>query len=295
MTTTPHSGRRRRGAPPDITRRYFLQSAAGASLLVAVALNIVAVLLLWRWWETGPTEVVAAPSVEHLVALTVSPPVPTARIEARLPPAYTPQPVPTPTPAPEPTATLAPTPTANPADTRRRVGIIAGHSQNDSGAVCEDTGLQEVQVTEEVARLLAERLTHAGLHVDVLAEFDPALTLYKANVLVSIHVDSCLDWEGLTGFKVARSSQSLIPETEDLLVACLNERYGDVTGLPRHDTSITPNMTSYHAFRKIASDTPAAIIELGFLYKDRPILTGGRARLARGLSESILCFLDTQK
>lgn len=258
-----------------------MRSAAGASLFGAIVLNVVAMVLLWRWWDARPTLAAQQPA-----------PTPTAAVVSALPPLYTPQPVPTPTPAPQPTPTLAPTPDV--ADTRPRIGIIAGHWQNDSGAVCDDDGLQEVQITVAVAERVQMLLERQGYHVDLLAEFDPALTNYAGAALVSLHADSCLNWEGLTGFKVARSAMSAIPEIEDRLVACLYEEYGRASRLPRHDASITPNMTDYHAFRQIATDTPAAIIELGFLYKDRDTLTRRQARLADGVANGILCFLKTE-
>ncbi|MCS7220484.1 MAG: N-acetylmuramoyl-L-alanine amidase [Anaerolineae bacterium] len=169
----------------------------------------------------------------------------------------------------------------------RRVGLVAGHSGNDSGAVCPD-GLREVDVNRAVVLRTAERLRRARAEVDVLDEFDERLVNYRADALVSIHSDSCID---ATGFKVARAITSAIPEIEDRLVACLYQAYGQVTGLPRHDGSITVNMTRYHAFRVIAPETPAAIIELGFLGGDRDILTRDQDRLAKGVAQGIICFL----
>ena len=52
----------------------------------------------------------------------------------------------------------------------KTVGIIAGHMGYDSGAVCED-GLQETQITQAVARLLAERLTLNATLGDLSAHY----------------------------------------------------------------------------------------------------------------------------
>lgn len=169
----------------------------------------------------------------------------------------------------------------------RHVGLVTGHSGNDSGAVCPD-GLREVDVNRAVSLRTAERLRRAGAQVDVLDEFDERLVNYRADALVSIHSDSCID---ATGFKVAHAVTSAIPEIEDRLVACLYQAYGQRTGLPRHDGSITVDMTQYHAFRVIAPETPAAIIELGFLGGDRWMLTHEQDRLAKGVAEGIICFL----
>ncbi|WP_200907143.1 N-acetylmuramoyl-L-alanine amidase, partial [Ardenticatena maritima] len=191
---------------------------------------------------------------------------------------------------PLPTATPLPTPTPH----VPRIGIIAGHWQNDSGAICEDTGLQEVDITLAVSRKIVAQLRSEGYQADLLAEFDPLLNGYQADALVSVHVDSCVTFEGATGFKVARAATSVIPETEDRLVACLYDAYERATGLPRHPGSITHNMTGYHAFYRIHPQTPAAIIELGFLYHDRDMLTNEQDRLATGIVNGIKCFLDSQ-
>ena len=61
-----------------------------------------------------------------------------------------------------------------------------------------------------------------------------------------------------------------------------------------NDATITENMTEYHAFRKINPQTPAAILELGFLGGDHDLLVHQPERLARGVGDGLLCFLDPQ-
>lgn len=267
----------------DVVRYAVLHAAAALSLLGAMAAMVLAGVLGWQYWEAHPTLAAEPPAVK------LEQPAP-----GELPPEYSPPPVPTPTPdlRPLPSPTSRPTPRPDP---RPRIGIIAGHWKNDSGAVCEDTGLQEVHVTLPVAEGVVDFLTRRGYNAELLAEFDPLIDGYEAHAMVSIHADSCLAWEGLTGFKVARSAVSAIPEIEDELVACLYSEYGEATGLPRHDTSITENMTRYHAFRKVDLKTPSAIIELGFLYNDRDVLTQHQDQLVRGIAEGIVCFLRTQQ
>lgn len=173
-----------------------------------------------------------------------------------------------------------------------RVGIVAGHLGNDSGAVCAD-GLTEVEVNTAVAREVARRLEALGYRVDVLEEFDPRLRGYRAAALLSIHADSCeYINEQATGFKVARAQADQVPEQSDRLVACLVSAYGRRTGLRFHADSITYDMTDYHAFREIDPQTPAAIIETGFLYLDRELLTRGRERVVEGIVEGLRCFLE---
>jgi N-acetylmuramoyl-L-alanine amidase len=203
----------------------------------------------------------------------------------------------------EPTA--APTPTDTPADAPTPtdehpgmplVGIVAGHWGNDSGAECPD-GVTEQQVNLEIARRVTEKLRAAGVWTDLLQEFDSRLNNYRADVLLSIHADSCdpIDADPpATGFKVARSAASAIPTTEDRLVTCLKNEYQKVTKMAFHANSITHDMTSYHSFSEVNPDTPAAIIETGFLYLDYDIIVKQPDLPAQGIANGILCFLDNQ-
>jgi N-acetylmuramoyl-L-alanine amidase len=172
------------------------------------------------------------------------------------------------------------------------VGILAGHysPDPDPGAVCPD-GLQEVEINLAVAEKVVAALRDRGYEVDLLEEYDARLKNYRADAFLSIHSDSCEIPEA-SGFKVARVSFSAIPEIEDALVDCIYREYARITGLPRHDFSITENMHEYHAFRQIAPETPGAIIELGFMAADRYMLVNQRARVAQGVVAGLLCFLE---
>lgn len=171
------------------------------------------------------------------------------------------------------------------------VGIVAGHWGNDSGSVCAD-GLTEQEVNLDIARRVMALLEARSYRVDLLQEFDSRLAGYQADALVSIHADSC-DYinDIATGFKVARSVASYEPETEDRLVNCIREEYETATGLGFHENSITPDMTSYHNFSEVTPDTPAVIVETGFLYLDRGTLTGQAYRVASGVANGIMCFI----
>jgi N-acetylmuramoyl-L-alanine amidase len=173
---------------------------------------------------------------------------------------------------------------------RPLVGIVSGHKGYDPGAVCPD-GLTEAEINHMVALEVVNLLERRGVQADLLDEYDPRLTDYQANALVSIHSDSC-NIPGATGFKVARVTDSAIPEAEDLLVACLYQEYAVYTGLPQHPASITDGMTNYHAFSEIAPLTPGAIVEMGFLLDDRHLLQYKPKVLARGIAAGILCFLE---
>jgi N-acetylmuramoyl-L-alanine amidase len=174
------------------------------------------------------------------------------------------------------------------------VGIVAGHWGYDSGAVCAD-GLTEQNITLDIARRAKRLLEARSYRVDLLQEFDPRLNGYVADALVSLHVDSCEYINDIaTGFKVARSVASYTPEAEDRLVDCLVESYGAATGLGYHENSITPDMTSYHTFSEVAPKTPAAIIEIGFLYLDRYFLASQPDRAASGIADGVACFVESR-
>lgn len=172
---------------------------------------------------------------------------------------------------------------------RPLVGVVAGHKGNDAGAVCPD-GLTEAEVNYRTALEVVDLLERRGVQGVLLDEFDDRLAGLQADALVSIHADSCM-FPGLTGFKVARVTDSAIPEAEDRLVNCITQEYGNYTNLPQNPATITDNMTNYHAFREIDRQTPGAIIELGFLLDDREILEHKPKILARGVAAGILCFL----
>lgn len=171
---------------------------------------------------------------------------------------------------------------------RGKVGLVVGHWPSDPGAVCPD-GLREMDLNLSIARQVAGILGRYGYRVELLAEFDPALKGYRADVLLSLHSDSCAI--PASGFKVARAATSAIPDREDRLVECLYEEYERATSLSRHEATITPDMLYYHAFYEVAPSTPAAIIEMGFLSGDRKLLTRQPERAARGIASGLLCFL----
>jgi len=180
-----------------------------------------------------------------------------------------------------------------------RIGIVAGHSGNDSGAVCtDDSGqvtLTEAEVNLKIATLVQKSLVAKGFQVDLLNEFDTRLNGYRAVALVSIHNDSCeYINQQATGFKVASSLETRDVNRAQRLTACLVDRYEHATGLTFHVNSITADMTQYHAFSEIDPNTITAIIETGFLNLDREILTKETDRVAEGVTQGILCFMNNE-
>jgi N-acetylmuramoyl-L-alanine amidase len=189
---------------------------------------------------------------------------------------------------------LALTPTARP---NLRIGIVAGHwgsDPYDPGAVCSD-GLKEVDINLDVATRVRESLISHGFDVDLLKEFDPRLDGYRGLLLVSIHADSCeYVNDEATGFKVAAAMSTVYPEKAARLTACLRSRYSSATGLTYHPGSVTVDMTSYHGFDEIHEDTTAAIVETGFMNLDRQILTESPGKVAEGITQGILCYVNNE-
>jgi N-acetylmuramoyl-L-alanine amidase len=183
-----------------------------------------------------------------------------------------------------------------------KVGIVIGHSGinpstggEDPGSVCQDTGLTEREVNREIGIRAAQALEAAGLKVDLLDEFDEQLFEYRAVALVSIHADSCMPInDQATGYKVASALETVVQDRSQRLVDCIIDRYGRATGLQFRPGSITRDMTEYHTFKEIHSQTPAAIIETGFLYLDRDFLTSNPEKAARGIAEGVLCYVNNE-
>lgn len=190
-------------------------------------------------------------------------------------------------------------PFAPQAQAQIRIGIVAGHSGNDSGAVCMDGNgnvtLTEADVNLKIAAMVQEQLTQEGYEVDLLREFDARLNGYRALAIVSIHNDSCeYVNDEATGFKVAAALNTNDINRANRLSACLVDRYQGVTDMNFHAGSITPDMREYHSFREIDPSTVAAIIETGFLNLDREFLTKRTDLVAKGVVEGILCFARNQ-
>jgi N-acetylmuramoyl-L-alanine amidase len=177
------------------------------------------------------------------------------------------------------------------------IGIVAGHSGNDSGAVCSDAlgGYREVDINQNVANLVKDNLVAAGYDVDLLSEFDTRLTGYQSLALISIHSDSCeYINDQATGFKVSTAGLNANPEKSARLTTCLQTKYAEITKLKFHPGAVTSDMTLYHPFTEIDSNTTAAVIEIGYINMDNKILTEQPELIARGISEGILCYVNNE-
>ncbi|MEA4812509.1 MAG: N-acetylmuramoyl-L-alanine amidase [Anaerolineaceae bacterium] len=177
-----------------------------------------------------------------------------------------------------------------------RVGIVVGHRGNgeDPGAVCSD-GLSELQVNSTIATYVQQKLDNLGYEVILLDEFDPRLQNFKAGLVLSIHNDSC-DYinNSATGFKVAAALSPNKRNNSERLIGCLANRYAKITGLNYHPSSVTNDMTFYHAFTEINPWTTAGIIETGFLNLDRQILTQKPELIADGIVSGVKCYMNQE-
>lgn len=203
---------------------------------------------------------------------------------------------------PDLSPTQPPATTATPSGAPR-IGIISGHKGNfdDPGAVCADGLLpfglsNEAQVNERISTLVVQKLTSLGYQVDLLDEFDPRLENYQAVALVSIHNDSCgYVNDEATGYKVsAAMMNSNVPAESERLTACMVQRYGALTQMKYHFNSITEDMTYYHVFNEIGDNTPAAIIETGFLNIDGNFLVSQSDLVAQAVVSGILCYVNNE-
>ena len=192
----------------------------------------------------------------------------------------------------------------------KRIGVIAGHSgiatygptkgNVDPGSVCPD-GFTEATVTMNVARQVVAILKGKGFDVDLLEEFDLKIDGYQAGAFISIHADGCTNYDDgfpHSGFAVAHSTErgDTLTSQENVFVECIRRNYGSITGLPWFPGQITDNMLLYHAFSPrqphIAATTPGVIIELGLLYYDRDLLQNHTDKMAAGIVNGLLCFLQ---
>src|SRR5690606_6917290 len=95
----------------------------------------------------------------------------------------------------------------------------------------------------------------------------------------------------VSGYLVARAAARPAGGLDDVLAECIARDYNRATLLERR-FSLTLDMTDYHTFREIHPLTPAAILELGFLKDDRDMLENQQDRLAQGIVNGIVCFLN---
>lgn len=220
-----------------------------------------------------------------------------------------------PTAAPRPTVvppsatpagpTVIPTPSPRPAGTPPRVGIQVGHYRAEelpeelarfrtsTGARYGDT--TEAELNYAIAVRVQALLEAEEVVVDLLPATIPPS--YDADAFLAIHADGSTGagprgWKLATPWRASTASQNLL--------AAVAATYPIATGLPEDVGGITVNMRGYYAFNyrrhvhAIARTTPAIIVEMGFMTNaaDRAVLFGQPDRVAAGIAEGVLDFLD---
>lgn len=175
---------------------------------------------------------------------------------------------------------------------REQIALVSGHAGFDSGAICTDSAgntiSTEAEINAAITDSTARRLRDERLDVLVLEEYDDQQQGLEAALLVSLHSDSCID---SSGYKAARHPNSQVADQADLFLACLDEHYAPQTRLTYHANTLTHDMFEYHAFSKVAPQTPAVILEMGFMGGDHQLLSTEQSLVAKAITDSILCFL----
>ena len=128
-----------------------------------------------------------------------------------------------------------------------------------------------------------------GYEAIVLEEYDPRLDGLQADVLLSLHADSCMPGQRLQGRLLCRSPT---PMAGDRILECIDTYYaatyptrkGPAHGHRRHD--------GVPCLSQDRPETPAVILELGFMGGDRTLLTDRQQEVAGGVADSLLCFLE---
>ncbi len=171
---------------------------------------------------------------------------------------------------------------------------LAGLNDNYNNSFLHPLRTEEVSISATVAKEVARLLQAEGIEIDLLPATVPSE--YLADAFVSLHADWSKD-KNIRGFKIAGSDFDKSGASEKLADSIKNF-YQDIIGLPWHNF-ITPGMKQYYAFNyesfehSISPQTPAAIIELGFLTnkQDYEFLQNNPQKVAKAITQGILDFL----
>jgi N-acetylmuramoyl-L-alanine amidase len=174
-----------------------------------------------------------------------------------------------------------------------RIGLVAGHWGNDSGAVCPN-GMTEAEINLKIASLALQKLQALGYQVDFFEEFDQRIKNYSGAALISIHADSC-DYinDSATGFKVSPVISKTTDKNTENLATCMINQYQKTTGMYEYRFGATNDMSFYHSFDEIKSTTPAIVLETGFLNLDYQTLVTRSDLIASGIVNGLICFVES--
>jgi N-acetylmuramoyl-L-alanine amidase len=173
-----------------------------------------------------------------------------------------------------------------------KVGILAGHWQDNPGEVCAD-GIIEADVNHAIAEKVKLNLEEKDIAVKLFNEFDLDYLNYEAKVFLGIYSGSCLETPlPPSGFKIGTSLTAGNSDLINAFAVCLAENYQTYTGLPFTYEVVNPDHSSYHIFRDINPNTPAALIMIGALSTDRDLIINRSNTVAEGIAAGITCFIE---
>lgn len=180
---------------------------------------------------------------------------------------------------------------------RVNVAIQAGHWKSNElpeplARLCGSTGANgggrtEAQVTLDIAQHVVSILRGRGLTAEVLPATVP--TGYQADLFISLHADGNGS-ASARGYKVSTRWRSDVAAMDAMLVQSIDNGYRSITRMPS-DPSVTRAMSGYYAYStyrgeeyRLASTTPAAILEMGFMTNgsDRALMFNNPELVARG-------------
>ncbi len=177
-----------------------------------------------------------------------------------------------------------------------RVGLQVGHWQRwqapypiNTHAGSSGGGKTEDEVNLAIARQAAQILEGYGYAVDVLPAVIPKG--YQADVVVAIHADG--GPSDRRGFFADRPARSTAAARDDTLVELLTAEYAAATGIPNVFRG-TRATRYYYGYKAVATGTPMALIETGFLTNatDRRVIVNRPDLAATGIARGIQRFLD---
>ena len=186
------------------------------------------------------------------------------------------------------------------------IGIEAGHSSTDPGALSCDKKYKEADITFNIANKIAAQLQAKGYTVIIYRDNKSALDDKVFSAFVALHVDWCPSGY-VSGYKVSRyggakgTGLTGSNDASDRLAKAIWSSYGTATGIPK-DTStghytdafryywaLRPQSTAYWS---VGNGTPGIIIEMGWMRDpDLNILRNSPDKVATGIANGINNFI----
>ena len=176
---------------------------------------------------------------------------------------------------------------------QKTIGILVGHWNVDSGSVCEN-GITEADVNEAIANQVSIKMNALGYPVRLFAQTDLDLINFRGQVLVAIFSGPCENTPAnKSGFTIGTILNASDLNASNALAVCMGEIYQSSTDLDFTYEIITPDHSAYTLFEMVNPGTPMIYLEMGSLYLDQTLLLEESEKVANGIVNGILCYLDT--